>query len=448
MNDKNGNVLIVDDEPNALRVLSSILSDEGYNVYKSFNVEKAMRIVNREALDAVITDLRMPDTDGMELFEYIKRNHPDIPVIFLTAYGTVESAVQSITGGAYYYFIKPPDYPKLKGVLSKAVEEHRLKVFRGGVFSDEVECLRIVGENEKMQKIFETIRAVSGTKSSVLIAGETGTGKELIARALHYSGARRQGPFVTVNCAAIPRELLESELFGYEKGAFTNAISKRVGRFEEASGGTIFLDEIGEMELSVQAKLLRVLQEREVERLGSNMRYKVDFRLICSTNRDLEKEVEEGRFRKDLFYRINVVRINVPPLRERSEDIRFLVSEFLAEFCAREKKTVTVPEEAIRRLQGFRWPGNIRQLRNVIERAVVLTKTGEITGDMLPEGEMPERIAHDGGGPDASLQTLRQLEAHAVRHALHECNGNKSRAAKTLGISRKTFYKHLKDDPS
>ncbi len=452
-----GNILIVDDEPNALKVLSAILSSEGYNVYGSPDVDKAVNIMNGNQMDAVITDLRMPGRDGMQLFEYIRKNHPDIPVIFLTAYGTVESAVNTITNGAYYYFIKPPDYPKLKGVLSKAVEERRVKVYRkSSDMGVEGIRVRIFGNTREMKKIFETIGIIKDTSSSVVITGETGTGKELIAKALHYQSRRRQKPFVAVNCAAIPRELIESELFGFERGAFTSAVSRRVGRFEEASGGTIFLDEIGEIEHGLQAKLLRVLQEKEVERLGSNKKYKVDFRLVASTNRDLEEEVREGRFRKDLFYRINVVQIKVPPLRERPDDIPVLMEEFLAEFCDREQKKLCVRAEAVEKLKQYSWPGNIRQLKNVLERAVVLSKSCEIGIRELPEeivnacsaavgaAAEPEQTGPEqaGTGP----KTLKEMEFQAIRNALDECGGNISRAAKLLGISRKTFYKRLREE--
>ena len=277
-----GNVLIVDDEPNAVKVLSAMLSSDGYNIFKSYDARKALDIIRDEPMDAIITDLRMPEIDGMQLFEYVKQNHPDIPVIFLTAYGTVESAVHSITKGAYYYFIKPPDYTKLRGVLSKAVRARRTHLELAGARGAAMPCeqmpgatdpsMRIIGKDPALKKILETVESVRDTTSSVLITGETGTGKELIAKALHYGGVRKVKPFVAVNCAAIPRELLESELFGYEKGAFTNAVSRRIGRFEEAATGTIFLDEITELGLPLQAKLLRVLQEREGERLGGGGR--------------------------------------------------------------------------------------------------------------------------------------------------------------------------------
>lgn len=439
-------VLIVDDEPNAIRVLSAILSEAGYKVLESRDVDGAVKILGTEDLDAVITDLKMPGRDGMQLFEYVHENRPDIPVIFLTAYGTVESAVHTITNGAFYYFIKPPDYQKLKVILTRAVEQRRLrreleilkkKLTSGGTH-------RIVGNTSAMLRIFETINAVKDSSSSVLITGETGTGKELIARNLHYHSSRKDRPFITVNCAAIPRELLESELFGYEKGAFTGAVSSRVGRFEEASGGTVFLDEIGELESSLQAKLLRVLQEREIERLGSNKRIKVDFRLVSSTNRNLRSEVINRKFREDLFYRINVVEIQMPPLRERSEDIPLLASEFVNEFCLRENKTLMVSDEVMKAFRHYPWPGNIRQLRNVIERAVVLAK-----GETITLKELSTELKSHRRRPSKALdpaKTLKALEAEAIRDALELSGGNKSKAARMLGISRKAFYKRLKDE--
>ncbi len=441
----NGTVLIVDDEPNAVKVLSAILLEADYNVVESIDVDMALKALHQEDVDVIITDLRMPGRDGMQLFEYVTENHPDIPVIFLTAYGSVDSAVHAITHGAFYYFIKPPDYLKLKSILSRAVEQRRLKreidTLRKRL-AEETSLPRIIGKTPQMLKIFNTIETIKDSESSVIICGETGTGKELIARALHFGSDRRDRPFVAVNCAAIPRELLESELFGYEKGAFTGAVSRRIGRFDEASGGTLFLDEIGELELSVQAKLLRVLQEREIERLGSNRKIKVHFRLISSTNRDLGREVKTGNFRKDLLYRINVIQINVPLLKERQDDIPLLVSEYVNEFCIREKKVLTLSDEVMGIFQDYHWPGNVRQLRNVMERAVVLSKGDTITSRELPEEFISLKKREE---PLHSLKTLSEVESEAVRNALRVCNGNKSKAARLLGISRKALYKRLKD---
>jgi DNA-binding NtrC family response regulator len=439
-----GNILVVDDEPNALRVLSAILSEDGYHVLESPDGQKAMSIVSNGNIDAVITDLKMPNMDGEQFFRCISEEHPDIPCIFLTAYGTVESAVHALTRGAFYYFIKPPDYHKLKAILARAVEQRRLKrdhEFLKSRLSGEGKY-RIIGNSREMQDIFETIRAIKDSSSSVIVCGETGTGKELVARALHYHGSRSEKPFIAVNCAAIPRDLLESELFGYEKGAFTGAACIRRGRFEEAGGGTILLDEIGELQPALQAKLLRVLQEREIERLGSSTRIKVDFRLICSTNRDLQKEVRSGNFREDLFYRINVVQIDVPPLRQRKDDIPLLIAAFVNEFGARERKTLTVSSGVVNACQGYDWPGNIRQLRNVIERAVVIARKDEITVRDLPSEVTAVRREV---GRVVVPNTLREIEIQVIRDVLEKCEGNKSRAARMLGISRKAFYKRLKD---
>jgi|Deesub1362A_J573_1020465.scaffolds.fasta_scaffold00004_225 DNA-binding NtrC family response regulator len=446
--ESNGRILIVDDESNAVKVLSSILSKDGYDVLESWNVERAIKIIRKEDVDVVVTDLKMPGKDGMQLFEYISENYSEIPVIFLTAYGTVESAVHTITNGAFYYFIKPLDYLKFKAILARAVQQRRLKKELHALkkrLSEQDRQPTIIGNTPGILKIFETINAVKDSVSSVLICGETGTGKELIARALHYNSKRKDKPFVAVNCASIPRELLESELFGYEKGAFTGAVSRRIGKFEEAAGGTVFLDEIGELEPSLQAKLLRVLQERKLERLGSNKKTNVEFRLISSTNRNLEKEIQAGNFREDLFYRINVISINVPPLRDRKDDIPLLVSEFVNEFCVRENKVLSVSDEVMRIFQDYHWPGNIRQLRNVVERAVVLARGSTITTKDLPR-ELLFAGRRQKAQDYAVTVTLRELEIQAIRNALRKCNGNKSRAAKMLGISRKTFYKRLKEE--
>ncbi len=452
MIDTRGNVLIVDDEPNAIKVLSAILSKAGYKTSGAENVERAINMIHEIDIDTIITDLKMPGRDGIELFEYVKNNFPDLPVIFLTAYGTVESAVNAMTCGAFYYFIKPPDYTKLKSILDRAIEQRNLKrelsYLRSRLVDNNSREITILGENPEIKKVIDTIESIKNSECSVLISGETGTGKELIARSLHFHSTRKDKPFVAVNCAAIPKELIESELFGYERGAFTGATSRRIGRFEEAAGGTIFLDEIGELELSMQAKLLRVLQEKEIERLGSNTKIKVNFRLISSTNRDLQREVKEGRFREDLLYRINVVEIKLPPLRDRKEDIPLLVSGFIKEFNLREGKTVIIPEDIMNLLIDFHWPGNIRQLRNVIERAVVISRGERITIQDLPEElkgtvEVKRRLDRVITSFDSDLKTLKELELEAVKDALRLSNGNKSKAAKLLGISRKALYKKL-----
>ncbi|RJQ46012.1 MAG: sigma-54-dependent Fis family transcriptional regulator, partial [Nitrospiraceae bacterium] len=339
-----GNVLLVDDEPNALKVLSAILKEDSYNVYQAAGVDQAQEIAASENIDAVITDLKMPGKDGLCLFNHLKSQYADIPVIFLTAFGTVDSAVTAMTEGAFFYFVKPPDYVKLKAILLKAVEQKKLKNEINSLRSQLESTYRfssIIGKSPGMENVFKIVETIKDTSSNVLISGETGTGKELLAKAIHYTSRRHYRPFVAVNCAAVPHELLEAEFFGYEKGAFTGAISRRIGKFEEAHTGTLFLDEIGDMDITLQAKLLRALQEKEIERIGGNKKIKIDMRLIASTNRDLTKGLKSGRFRADLYYRLNVVQIKLPPLRERKSDMTLLVTHFIDKFAHRENKHVT-----------------------------------------------------------------------------------------------------------
>lgn len=443
-NQNDHNILIVDDEPDIIESLSILFLSDGYNVFESDNVDSAQNIMRRHDIDAVITDLNMPGKNGTDLLEFITDNYPGTPVIFITAYGTVESAVSTLTSGAFYYFNKPLDIEKLRSTIRKAIIK-RLQSKK--LYFDNKRPLQhsdnlLVGNSEELHEILETINSVKNSSSSVVISGETGTGKELIARTLHYSGNRRDKPFIAVNCASIPKELMESELFGYEKGAFTGAATSRKGKFEEVSGGTFFLDEIGELDLSLQSKLLRVLEEREIVRLGSNKSIRVNFRLVSSTNRNLHEEVNSGNFREDLLYRINVIEIKVPALRERRSDISIIASEFLEEFGRRENKTLTFSEAVVRIFNDYDWPGNVRQLKNVIERAVVLAKKNIITEKELPK-ELLYAIRHKQ--PICPFMTLRELETKAVIETLNECSGNKSKAARILGISRKAFYKRLRE---
>ena len=441
----NGSVLVVDDEANALKVLSMILRNAGHHVYESADVDTAVNILHQHEVDAVITDLKMPLRDGYQLFEYVSGHYPETPVMFLTAYGTVDSAVNAMSNGAFYYFIKPPDYGKLKSILADAIEirktKKKLQTARANVSADRAPHV-LIGKTPAMLKIANLINASRNSESSVLIQGETGTGKEIISRTLHYTSERQGKPFVAVNCAAIPRDLIEAELFGYERGAFTGAVSTRAGRFEEAADGTIFLDEIGELELGLQSKLLRVLQEREIERLGSSRKITVRSRLICSTNRNLQADVMAGHFREDLYYRINVVPIMVPPLRERRDDIPMLVHEFARQVCLRENKAVTFGNDVVEFFMHCKWPGNVRQLRNVVERAIVLTAKHRLS---LPDLPIDILGAEQHVPTTASITPLRQVEQQAVLQALQQCNGNKTKAAQQLGISRKAFYTRLKE---
>ncbi len=444
MNKSGGTVLVVDDEPNALKVLSAILSEAGYTVIEASDVDSAVKLVGKNRLDVVITDVRMPGKDGTQLFEYLNDNYPDIPVIYLTAYGSVETAVQAITQGAFYFFTKPPDYQQLKRIVARAVEQTYLRreVKRLQNQLESGNRYQIHGNSPEIRKLLETVKSIRNSASSILICGSTGTGKEMIARTLHYTSERSNLPFVAVNCAAIPKELMEAELFGYQKGAFTGAVTTRIGKFEEAAEGTVFLDEIGEMDLALQAKLLRVLEEREIAKLGSNKQVKVNFKLISSTNRDLKKDVEKGDFREDLYYRINVVQLNVPSLAERREDIPLLVSEFVKEFCAREKKMLRISDEVMTLLGNYQWPGNVRQLRNVIERAIILAKGDTI----LPKDLSDEFRTFDNKTRTLrTITSLRETEMQAIKNAMNLCQGNKSKAARMLGISRKALYKRLEE---
>jgi DNA-binding NtrC family response regulator len=437
-------VLIVDDEPNAVKVLSAILREEGYRVLEASSVDDAIARLRMCDVNAVITDVKMPAKDGFQLFTHVTRHYASLPVLFLTAYGTVESAVNAMQAGAYYYFIKPPDFEKLIEVLGRAIAQNRIRneFNKPKKNSNEKAAPRIIDRSPAMSSVSRSLRAIGKTESTVLLQGETGTGKEILAAHIHNGSCRRDKPFIAVNCAAIPSELMESELFGYEKGAFTGAVASKPGKFELADGGTMFLDEIGELGLSVQAKLLRVLQEREVDRLGASRRLAVDFRLISSTNRDLKREVEAGRFREDLYYRINVFPILVPPLRERREDISELVQDILGMFSQRANTPYIVDDDVLRLLTLYAWPGNIRQLKNVLERGIVLSQDGAITLNELPPEFFEAAEESPKTGP---LKSLKAMELQAVSDALRLYNGNKSKAAKTLGISRKTFYKRLRE---
>ena len=445
-NRNKANVLIVDDEPNARKVLSAILKEVPYNIYQADGADEASEIVSSEDIDVVITDIKMPGKDGLYLFNYLKLNCPDIPVIFLTAFGTVDSAVTAMTEGAFFYFIKPPDYAKLKTILARAVEQKKLK--------NEITDLRsqlestykfssIIGKSPGMESVFRMVEAIKDSSISVLVSGETGTGKELLANAIHYTSRRHYSPFVAVNCAAVPHELLEAEFFGYERGAFTGAVSRRIGKFEEADTGTLFLDEIGELELSLQAKILRAIQEKEIERIGANKKIKIDIRLIASTNRDLAKEVEQKNFRADLYYRLNVMQIKLPPLRKRKSDIPLLVTHFIDKFSQRENKHVSsVSPDVMNVFLSHSWPGNLRELENVIERAVVLARDEVIGIRGIPD-EIKKQAINNNIRADV-VKPLRELENETIINAINTFNGNKSKAAKALGITRKALYNRLR----
>ncbi|MCH7761565.1 sigma-54-dependent Fis family transcriptional regulator, partial [candidate division TA06 bacterium] len=390
-------ILVVDDEPNMRRVLSAVLEKEGFHVLTAGDGEEALRLFVGAGLKttptAVITDLKMPKMDGLQLLIEIHRRDARIPVVMITAHGTIETAVEAMKRGAYDYITKPFDTEEIKMIVKKALAVQEASSKDVGVqnfeplleLGPEVDS-KIIGKSRRMKQVYETVHKVSQSVATVLILGESGTGKELIARAIHSNSPRREKPFIRVSCAALPESLLESELFGYEKGAFTGAATRKPGRFELAHQGSLFLDEIGELSTATQSKLLRVLQEREFERLGGVETIKVDVRIIAATSKDLEKALGEGSFREDLYYRLNVVSVDLPPLRERKEDIPDLANYFLERFCKREGKEVKLlNEEALSLLLQYEWPGNIRELENVIEKIVVLQEEKVILPQHLPE---------------------------------------------------------------
>ena len=382
-------ILIVDDEKNYLLVLEDLLLEEGYQVLTADSAQKGLEIAEDHDLDAVITDMKMPGMDGMALFESIHGRYPDIPVIMMTAYGTQEKALEAMKRGAFDYIFKPFENEQFKFTIRKAIDHHRL-IQQNRYLTKELhgryhQFNNIIGRSAAMQRIFQLIEKVAPSKATVLITGESGTGKELIARAIHFNSSRRDLPFISVNCGALPENLLESELFGHEKGAFSGAVNQRKGRFELAHEGTLFLDEISEMSQPLQVKLLRVLQEMEFERVGSSQTMKVNVRVVAASNRNLKTEVAQGRFRSDLFYRLNVVHILIPALRERTDDIPPLVNHFLAKYSEESGRSpLTVHPEAMRLLLDYQWPGNIRELENVIERAVILCGDEQILAKDLP----------------------------------------------------------------
>lgn len=382
------NILIVDDEKNYLLVLEDLLIEEGYQVVTADSALKALEIFQESDLDVVITDMKMPGMDGMALLEAIHSLNPDLPVIMMTAFGSVERAVEAMRKGAFDYILKPFKNEELKLTIRKGIEHYQL-VCRNRYLTQELQeryrFSNIIGKSTPMQRIYQLIEKVAPTKATVLISGESGTGKELIARAIHFNSTRRDQPFISVNCGALPESLLESELFGHEKGAFSGAVNQRKGRFELAHQGTLFLDEISEMSTPLQVKLLRVLQEMEFERVGGSQTLKVDVRVVAASNRNLQEEVAASRFRGDLFYRLNVVHVGLPALRERTDDIPLLVNHFLRKYGEESNRTgIAIDQDAMRVLLEYHWPGNVRELENVIERAVILSNGKEISIKDLP----------------------------------------------------------------
>jgi len=450
-------ILIVEDERKMLRLLELNLSEEGYTIQTALEAEAGLKLLRQEKVDLVVTDLKLPGMDGLEFLQAVKRTNAAIPVIVMTAFGTVETAVEAMKAGASDYVLKPFSMEEMKLIILKELDVGRLREENRSLreaLGQRYEFRNIVARGAKMQEVLATVERVAPSNSTVLLGGESGVGKDLIARAIHQHSRRAAGPFIKINCTAIPENLLESELFGYEKGAFTGAVSSKPGKFELADKGTIFLDEIGDVPGAIQVKLLRVLQEREFERLGGTKTLKVDVRVVAATNQDLRAALEQGTFREDLYYRLNVVPINIPPLREHKEDIPYLVDHFIARFARESGTTLAeITPAAMKLLIGFHWPGNVRELENIIERAVALS-----TGTVIDVADI--RLDFSPGKPGGAYAssrasasnaapfppegvTLEQFEDEIIKEALHRANGNKSQAARLLGLSRNALRYRL-----
>jgi DNA-binding NtrC family response regulator len=433
-------VLVIEDEEKARRVVGLQLSSEGYAVKAVGTAEEGLKLAGE--VDLVLTDLKLPGMDGLALLEKLHAQNAHLPVIVMSAFGTVEIAVEAMKKGAVDFLPKPFSLDHLTVVVEKALEVRKLRDENRELreaLGQRYQFENIIGKSAPMQDIFATITRVAPTRATVLLAGESGVGKDMIARAIHQHSPRKDRPFVKINCTAIPENLMESELFGYEKGAFTGANTSKPGKFEQADTGTVFLDEIGDVPGSVQVKLLRVLQEREFERLGSNRTQHTDVRVIAATNVDLRAALEQGTFREDLYYRLNVVPMNIPPLRERKEDIPYLVEHFAKKFGGE------ISEGAMERLMSYHWPGNVRELENVVERSVLLVQGPRVEESDVKIDMAPRRSAAASGGDHFLPEgmTLDQYEQSVIREALKRANGNKSQAARLLGLTRNALRYRL-----
>jgi len=449
-------ILIVEDEPKMLRLLDLNLSEEGYSVKTAQDAEAGLDLLRKDRIDLVITDLKLPGMNGLEFLQAVKRHDARIPVIVMTAYGTVETAVEAMKAGASDYVLKPFSLEEIKLIVGKELDVNRLREENRSLreaLGQRYEFKNIIAHSAKMQEVLGTVDRVAPTNSTVLLGGESGVGKDLIARAIHQHSRRASGPFVKINCTAIPENLLESELFGYEKGAFTGAVNSKPGKFELADKGTIFLDEIGDVPGTIQVKLLRVLQDREFERLGGTKTLKVDVRVVAATNQDLRAALEEGTFREDLYYRLNVVPISIPPLRDRKEDIPYLVDHFVERFARDSGKPIRgITPAAQQLLMEFHWPGNVREVENIIERAVALSvgdtlDVADIRLDLSPMKSggaeaAPSALSAAGTFPPPGV-TLEKFEDEIIQEAVRRANGNKSQAARLLGLSRNALRYRL-----
>jgi two-component system response regulator HydG len=443
-------ILVVDDESSHRQMIKAVLSAEGYEIREAADGNQAVKAVEEKFHDLILMDIRMPGPSGIESLQKIKDISPGIPIIIMTAYASVNTAIDALKSGAYDYLTKPLDIEELKILVAKALRFQKLEqenIYLKEQLNDRFDFSKIIGRSPAMKQLFETMALVAPSEATVLIVGESGTGKELIANAIHQNSARAQRPFIKVNCAALPETLLESELFGHEKGAFTGAAARRQGRFQLAHNSSILLDEIGEMSPTTQAKILRVLQEREFEPIGSTQTIKVDTRVIAATNKNLEEEIKQGRFREDLFYRINVVTIKVPPLRERHDDIPLLADFFLKRFAEKNRRVIKgFTPRAMDLLMRYDWAGNARELENIVERAVIMAR-----GDMITPMEFPENLKElDQELKEARIdiaagRSLKEIEKEMILRTLEETEGNRTHAANILGISRRTLQLKLKE---
>lgn len=443
-------ILVVDDEERICEAVRRALERSGYRVDISLDAAQALEAIQHEATDMVICDIKMPQMDGMTLLERVKERDPNIPVLMITGYASIESAVEAIRMGAQEYIPKPFTPDQIRFLVERAFERSRLieqNLYLKTELGRAQTKVVVKGTSQSMQRLFDLVARVAGTDSSALITGESGSGKEIVARLIHFGGERAEAPFVTVNCSAIPGDLLESELFGHVRGAFTGALYTKRGSFELADGGTFFLDEIGDMRLEMQAKILRVLEERKIKRVGTEDEIPVDVRVIAATNKDLKEEIGAGRFREDLYYRLDVVQIAVPPLREHREDIPLFARHFLNVFSAEMKKTPTdFSADALTLLSDYDWPGNVRELRNAVERALIFAGAGELIRTSHFPAALRERAAASPHRAGRDLRSLREVELAHIRAVLESCEGNKARAAEILRISPSTIWRKLQEN--
>jgi two-component system response regulator PilR (NtrC family) len=440
-------ILVIDDEKSILDLLSVVFEKEGYVVETSLSATRAVDLIGNHDFDIIISDIKMPKMNGMELLRYVRKNRPDIPIVMITAYGTIKQAVEALKAGAMDYIVKPFDVEELKIIVAQGLEKKRLKeenLFLKKELKEKYDFQNMIGKSRLMHEIYNLIEKVAGTDSTVLITGESGTGKEIAARAIHYMSARRERSFVSINCGALPENLLESELFGHVKGSFTGAVVNKKGMFEVAEKGTLFLDEVGEMSPWTQVKLLRALQDKRIRRVGGTEEIPVDVRIVAASNQDLKKSISKGNFREDLFYRLNVISFEMPPLRKRKEDIPLLVTHFLEKYCnGMERQMKRIAPEVIDVMESYPWPGNVRELENVIERVVAIEERMTITKTSLPKeilqpNDKPDMTPSLKPGFDLNA-VMDEISSGYVKQALQSSGGNLKEAANILGVNYRSL---------